>query len=195
MDIGSIASLASSLKTAGDITKAMIDLRDTQAVQAKVMIDLNREIMSTQNSALAAYADQATLLEKIRSLESRVADLEAWEREKDRYKLKDFGCSTFAYALKPGMENGEPFHRICANCYQQRRKSILQSHGHYSGREKVTCDGCKAETYHGFFRPRATAPSTENCRPLSAGWRTRIANKNARPFQGNYILDKAGVRL
>lgn len=160
MDIGSIASLASSLKTAGDITKAMIDLRDTQAVQAKV-IDLNREIMSAQNSALAAYADQATLLEKIRSLESRVADLEAWEREKDRYKLKDFGCSTFAYALKPGMENGEPFHRICANCYQQRRKSILQSHGHYSGREKVTCDGCKAETYLGCEQPWRDRPTSD----------------------------------
>lgn len=161
MDIGSIASLATSLKTAGDITKAMIDLRDAQAMQTKV-IDLNREIMTAQNSALAAYADQAAMLEKVRQLERRVADLEAWEREKERYELKDFGCGTFAYALKRGVEGGEPFHRICANCYQQRRKALLQSHGNYSsGKEKVTCAACNSETFlgcgnRGGHNPRAS---------------------------------------
>jgi hypothetical protein len=88
----------------GDIAKAMIDLRDAQAFQAKV-IELNREIMSAQGSALATQADHAAMVEEIRKLKAEIAALEAWEQEKKRYQLTDHGGGTFTYALKAGMED------------------------------------------------------------------------------------------
>src|SRR5262245_32298267 len=135
MDITSIAGLASSLKAAGDIAKAMVDLRDASIFQAK-LIDLQREIMSAQGSALTANTDQLAMLERIRDLEKKVAGFEAWDREKNRYQLTDFGSGTFAYALKSEARDGEPMHYICATCYQQGHKSILQfKHRNYLRQE------------------------------------------------------------
>ena len=55
-----------------------------------------------------------------------MAQLEAWEAEKKLYRLTDYCGGTFAYELKPETAEGELSHRICAACYQQGHKSILQ---------------------------------------------------------------------
>lgn len=152
IDIGSLASLAGSLKTAGDIAQTLVGLRDTNLIQQKV-IDLNREIIAAQSSAITTQAQYAALTQQVRDLTARVAELEAWECEKLRYQLTDHGGGTFTYALKAGMEDGEPFHRICAHCYQGRRKSLLQSHGVMSsGQEKVTCQACDSSVMLGHYR-------------------------------------------
>lgn len=131
IDMGSIASLAGSLKAMGDIAKAMVD----------------------QGSALAAQTHHAAMVEEVRQLKARIAELEAWDRQKERHQLTDHSGGTFAYALKAGMEAGEPFHRICAHCYEQRRKSILQSHGFFQGgREKVSCPACETRFMLGVSR-------------------------------------------
>jgi hypothetical protein len=76
MDMSSIAGLASSLKVAGDITKAIVDLRDAQLVQTKV-IELQREIMAAQGSALTALAAQSAIIVEIDELKAQVAELDA----------------------------------------------------------------------------------------------------------------------
>ncbi len=56
--------------------------------------------------------------------------------------MTDFGGGTFAHVVKPGMQQGDPVHRLCNPCFQQRRKGYLQSHGFFHGREKIICDDC-----------------------------------------------------
>lgn len=141
IDIGSIASVAGSLKTAGEIAKAMLDVRDAQAIQAKV-IELNGIILTAQGSALAAQTSQAAMLKQISDLEHRLVELEHWAAEKERYALKDYGCQTFARELKAGMEYGEPPHRICARCYDDGKKSLLQHRHHNRGQEVMECKTC-----------------------------------------------------
>jgi hypothetical protein len=84
-----------------------------------------------------------------------MAQLEAWEAEKKRYVLTDFGGGTFAYALKNEAANGEPMHRLCPNCYNQGHKSIL----HFEfvtavGQEKYLCPNCKTELSFGYRHRR-----------------------------------------
>lgn len=162
MDIGQFASLAGSLKTAGDIAKAMIDLRDAQAFQLKA-IELTREIMSAQQSALAAQLAQSALIEEVRNLKEQHVRLEAWAAEKQRYELTDHGCGTFTRTMKPSMANGEPPHRICAQCYERGRKGFLQSDGkRIDGREMVRCSLCHAETMLGCPGPLPTTSHRGN---------------------------------
>jgi hypothetical protein len=120
VDMASIGAAVSSLKTATDITKTIIDISKSDEIQAKVA-ELNAEILSAQSSALAANADQFALLERVRELEGRIAQIESWETEKKRYQLTDFGGNTFAYVLIEDAKNGEPDHRICASCYQREK--------------------------------------------------------------------------
>jgi hypothetical protein len=88
VDMTAIAGLVSSLKAATDISKAMIGLRDTALIQGKV-IELQGIILSARQSALSAQSDQFTLLERVRDLEKKLADLGAWGAEKTRYELKE----------------------------------------------------------------------------------------------------------
>jgi hypothetical protein len=142
MDIGSLSAAVSSLKAAGDIAKAMLTLRDATLLQNKV-IELNAAILAAQHSALAAQSVQSGMLERIRDLENQVEELQAWEHEKRRYQLTDHGGGTFSYVLKTGMEEGDPPHRICAHCYGERRKSILQFfQRNRSQQEEYDCPAC-----------------------------------------------------
>jgi hypothetical protein len=137
-DIASIASAIGSLKTAADIAKGFLDLKEAAAVQGRV-IELQGVILAAQSSALAAQSDQTMLLEEIRHLKEKVAKLEAWEAEKQRYQLTDFGGGTFAYVLRPDAANGQPSHNLCATCFNQGRKTILQ----HSQDNWFTCHACK----------------------------------------------------
>jgi hypothetical protein len=127
----------------------MIDLRDFQALQVKA-VELTREIMSAQSSALASQSAQFAMVERIRELEQQLMQTETWTTEKQRYKLTDFGCETFAYLLKPEQANGEPSHRICTKCYQSGRKGFLNLIARtVTGREKVECSECHHESFLG----------------------------------------------
>ena len=113
----------------------------------------NGAIIELQEHILSAREQQTALTERISELEKEVADFETWEAEKQRYKLKDYGGGTFAYALKEAEANGGTLHRACANCYQNRQISILQSRGiRHGGQEKVICLACKTTLMLGVFR-------------------------------------------
>ena len=125
VDISAVAGLATSIRAAVEVTKAMKDIRDANLIQTKVF-ELTREIMAAQSYALEAVSAQSALLARVRELEEEKAKLEAWESEKKRYKLERLPPGVFVYALKPEMSGGEPSHRICTTCYNRGKKSILQ---------------------------------------------------------------------
>ena len=140
-DMTAIATALTSLKSAGDIAKAMIGMRDDAAFKAK-MIEFQAAIIEAQNSAIAANEERATLVERIRELEKQVADLEAWEREKQRYELVSLAPNVVAYAVKDALRGAEPPHYICANCLTGGKKSFLQQYVRGSAMDKYRCNGC-----------------------------------------------------
>jgi hypothetical protein len=154
MDMGAISAIAASLNTAANIAKAMKDLHDASIVQGKV-IELQGAILEAQQSLFSANQERAALVEKISSAEKKITELEAWSAEKQRYQLTNIGDGTFAYALKAGVSNGEPAHYICANCYEQSKKSVLHHMHSPGGMHVVSCPGCSAKLgiRHGYQAP------------------------------------------
>lgn len=146
-DITAISGLLTSLKVSADLTKAIIGLRDAELVRQKAN-ELTAQILAAHQFALAAQTAQSELIERERALKEEVMDLKRWDREKKRYRLDEVAPGSFAYTTKPGKEAGEPPHKICANCYQGRRKSILQGVRRTSGwyaNGYLVCPACKAE--------------------------------------------------
>jgi hypothetical protein len=142
---GEIAAALTSLKVASEIAKALKGVRDLSLVQSKV-IELQGEILSAQSSAFAAQEAQASLLKRIGQLEQEVTDFKAWDAEKQRYQLTELRPGAFAYSLKPDAGGSEPPHCLCANCYAQGHKAILQEEKVQSGWAWVLrCNRCKAE--------------------------------------------------
>lgn len=150
-DLSAIAGVFSSLQAVGDITKAMIGLRDAQAFQAKAL-ELQGVVMDAQSAAFSANQERATLIEEVGKLKQQIVQMEAWEREKQRYQLQQLPPGVFVYALKPEMADGEPFHSICQACYQRGQKSILQADEESLGIHHLTCTTCGTKLTVGHYR-------------------------------------------
>ncbi len=138
-----------ALKTAGDLTKLIIEAHDASVMRQKA-IELQPQIISAQKAALDAQSEQFTLLGRIRDLEKQVAELEAWDAEKGRYELIEVGDGALAYSIRDDARGVEPPHWICAACYQRGKKSILQITGNAPGdirMMKWTCSACTSLIY------------------------------------------------
>lgn len=129
------------IKAATDITQSMLTLKTDAAVTTKV-VELNGVLLGLQGQLNSAHAEHTTLTSRIRDLESEVTQFKNWEEEKERYQLHQFQTGTLAYRIKPAMQGSEPAHDLCANCYQNGVKSILQAceDGWYKALKCHRCD-------------------------------------------------------
>lgn len=160
VDIAAIAGLVTSVRSAVEITKAMKDLHDGNLIQTKVF-ELTREILTTQGYAMEAQSAQAELLSRIRQLEEEKTKLEAWAAEKSRYELREVSAGVFAYTMKAGMEQGQPFHMLCANCYDNGKRGTLQATERMQSRRRLhVCPQCKTD-YAMETIPRPPPPSVD----------------------------------
>jgi hypothetical protein len=88
--ISDFAELSTSLRSAVEITKAMMHVSDVNTLQTKIL-DLTKEIMSAQSYVLATQSTQLDLFQSKRDLEDELAKLKAWNMEKYRYELQTVG--------------------------------------------------------------------------------------------------------
>ena len=147
VDFKSIQGAISNLQAANELANTSMGLRDIATLHAKT-IALRKVIHRAQSSALRAQSEQSTLLERIRELEQKIADMEAWNIEKNKYQLTEINPGQFAYTLKNQTNSAEPQHMLCANCYNHNEKSILQSEIRYAGRHTVFfCQNCGSDMF------------------------------------------------
>jgi uncharacterized metal-binding protein YceD (DUF177 family) len=102
-------------------------------------------IMSAQTTALAAQTEHAALLRQIDELNEELAKLRRWEEEKLKYKLTAVDTGVYVYELSKEVNSPEPSHWLCANCFAQDQKSILQYVGDFSGTAEHECQRCKSK--------------------------------------------------
>lgn len=130
------------LETAYNLTKDLLNLRDAVAMQERVF-ELQAQILAAQREALESNQAQTANINKIRALEEEVARLKAWDAEKERYQLQEASGVLF-YVLRPEHQGAEPFHQMCANCFDQGKKSKLQATPEIKlGRRVHLCPLCK----------------------------------------------------
>ena len=138
--------MVNEIHTGLGIFKAMLDvakgLKDTNDVAAR-----NRAVIELQEKLFTAREQYAALTERIRELEERVAEFEAWDGEKERYQLKQVGIGAFAYSPKPVMKGAEPEHWLCTQCFGNRKKSFLQARARIRREAHTTyhCSVCQSE--------------------------------------------------
>ena len=138
-----VSKTVSTLQSAYNLTKSIADLNEVHAVKA--------QILSAQESSLRSQEREAALTRQVHELEQHIAQLETWNAEKQRYQLTDFGGNTFAYLLKADMSEGEPEHRLCANCFQKCQRSILQFLHKSQGQETYQCPNCDHIFHFGVY--------------------------------------------
>jgi hypothetical protein len=150
MDLTAITTLVTSLKTASEMAKTIVDIRNQTEIQSKV-IDIQGALMSAQNSALAATTAQFELMERVRQLEAQLKTLQDGQAQKARYALVNPFQGAQTYALKEAHANGEAPHFACVNCFDNNSKrSLLNVTKDKSGREVFACPNCNVVVETGF---------------------------------------------
>ena len=107
-----IVNFIRALKEGSGNTTPTLDKMDEQVVQ------LRGHVLNVQTMALNLQQENA-------ELRAKLAKMEDWNAEKERYEMKAVGQTARVFALKPGFENSEPPHWICPRCYDDNQRSIL----------------------------------------------------------------------
>jgi hypothetical protein len=125
-----ISAAIASAKAALDIAKAAHGLTNYSELVAAVS-EVHAKLVDATVVALASLEKQSALNSEIADLKNKLRQVEDWECQMKRYKLHEFPTRALAYALQPGMEQGEPLHYLCTSCVDKKQKSTLQPHDHF----------------------------------------------------------------
>ena len=158
-----IGGAISGLKGALALVKGVKAVSEGLAVQ-DVQIELGQRIIEAQAALNAAMAAQTEAAERICELEQEIVHLKDWSAERERYHLVNADRGAFVYMPKPGMENGEPAHWLCTNCFNQGRKSFMLFKGQDVSRagsrgneSTYGCDSC-GSNLKVFYRAKPAYP-------------------------------------
>ena len=143
-----------ALKSIFDMAKGLKDMNDESARKSAV-IDLQEKIMNVQET-------HSSLVRQFEEVVAENQRLKSWEQEKTRYRLETIPPGLQVYSLKPDMANGEPPHRICANCYNKGIKSPLHIKGERHGQTYWICHTCGLNEATGTFSAPRVTPSRSN---------------------------------
>ena len=125
-----IAAFLASTVQLINLAKAAVSTRD-EAKLIDLKIDLGNAILELQEKQAAVISQNQAALLANEEFKKEIAAFDKWEQDSKRYKLHSLEGSNFVYALQNGQAHGQPAHWLCAACFHDRVKSILQSQDQY----------------------------------------------------------------
>lgn len=148
-----VAGTVQSIRLLWDFVKANKTLANYNELVSAVS-EVNADLIASQAATITSQKNEIALTEQVRELKQKVMALENWDREAERYALTDFAPGVPTRKLKPGMENGESTHPLCANCFARQKKSYLQ----YGPQpDEKSCNQC-----NGSWSPEGQEPKRAN---------------------------------
>lgn len=139
-----IAGAVASVRLLWDVVKANKSFVNYNELVAAVS-EVNTDLIAAQSAAITSQKSELALSQRVRELEQKIVALENWKREAKRYELCSVIMGFSAYRLKPKVEHREPLHYLCANCFADKKKSILQFSVAAGYENYVECPRCMSK--------------------------------------------------
>lgn len=151
-------TLSALIELGGGLAKSAMGLVSAtdEAKRNAMLIEFQNAIIQFQSMIATVQAENAALVRQKGDLEKELEKSKNWEAEKSRYKMTAAYRRVTAYAIKKSMSNGEPPHYICANCYHDGKRSVLQQARDKQGLIIIVCSACGAKADTG--QPIVGAP-------------------------------------
>lgn len=145
-----IQSTISGIKTATDIAKSIMDIKNDAEINKKIS-EVNETLLAAQESAISTYNEYSSALQRRDEAEKEIMRIKNFEHEKERYALTPIidGLAV-VYALKESVNEGDPPHWICTNCYEDSKRSILQHRKSREGFVLIVCPRCLSEIHSSY---------------------------------------------
>lgn len=125
MDLTSISVALKSIQHATNLVKNLRNVsKDIETQEIKLELqEVITSLLSELNDAQLGYSQ---LIAHTQKLQQKLDEIDEWKIIQKRYELVETSPGHFAYALKAGSKNPkQPKHFICANCYENKTRSIL----------------------------------------------------------------------
>lgn len=147
---GEVLAGLAAFKGVTDAISALSQIKNEVERKAAIF-EVTDKLVKLQQEHLSLIAEHAELREAH-------AKLKNWEKEKARYELFAPAEGVLAYRLKEAERGADPDHSICATCYENGKKSILQEERHDVGRmELLVCHPCGTSLLiRGAYGPNTT---------------------------------------
>lgn len=140
--IAELNGIVQSVRVLADLIQANKSFRNFNDMVSTIA-EVNTKLAHFLSIAVEAKEKELTLNRHIEKLEKENLKLKNWQREAKRYQLTEIASGVFARTLKPGMEQGEPAHRLCTNCFYNHPKPILQLHTRGVKTNNYLCQHCE----------------------------------------------------
>jgi hypothetical protein len=157
MDVTTITTALTGIKTACDLASTAISARD-EAKLARAQKLFSDEIVKVNLACLDLVAKNAAALSQIQALEklaaqseASVAELVRQKAEREKYDLHELSKGVFVLAEIEASQDGRSAHYLCQPCMDNMaKKGVLQRH--QSGFAVVQrCPACNNEYPTGEF--------------------------------------------
>lgn len=155
MDMNTISAALASLSLTANFVKKSIEKIKDDAVREKVQ-ELLDTIIPLQSFVISLQTTVSTVNKEKEALEQKLREIENWRQEASSYELTQIASGVYTYTKKKTIESSEPVHYLCAKCYNDQRKSILQRVNKTMAGVKYICHTCKSE----FLDHSQSSPST-----------------------------------
>lgn len=135
-----------AVKGALELAQAGKDAID-RATMANALYEVQSRLMDTQSAALKAMEENSQLAQRIRVLEAAASEVEDWKAEASKYVLTNVadGVSAYTEFARKEEELLRDSVKLCAHCFEGRKKSILQLQTGDMRRVSLVCLGCKSK--------------------------------------------------
>lgn len=137
-----IAGALASTKTAADIAKSLVTLRDEEVIRSRVF-DLNASLMDLQQQMMTAQREQMALIEEVGVLKEALKVARSKTDLLSQYELLSVGPGKVVYAFKQEHVGAQPEHFCCTNCYDSGKRSVLKGMNSTEGWMNFSCPACK----------------------------------------------------
>ena len=141
--------MQAEIKAAIAANKRAIELAEAQDIDQEAMKEALQEVKvslyEAQTSAFEVVETSGTRAERIRDLEAESKLQDDWAEEAEKYELREVSTNIHAWVAKGTAGYLGKAVKLCPNCFEERRKSVLQ-HSRVSTssglRESVQCARC-----------------------------------------------------
>lgn len=132
-----LSGALASAKTASEMGKGLLELRDAEKVRAAVF-ELRNQLMDLQERMLDAKEEQMRLLSRVAELENELTAKNEIASRRDRYERHQFEqTGHYAYALRKEFREDDKIHYLCSVCYE--KGDLITLHGTTG----LSCPACK----------------------------------------------------
>ncbi len=143
---------------ASNIIKSLFELKTSTAIIEQLNV-LNKELFAIHSSNLELQQQLSAAHTEIANLKKEITSFEAWDNQKNRYKLYSPWNGAIVYAITEANSGGEPPHWLCTKCFDERKRAFLNFRKAKDGYEEYFCHcGYVVTSKHRGHIPVAYAP-------------------------------------